>query len=306
MEKISAWIYHITNLDTLLQAKIFSTLIVFFVLWAIRSLLLRVVLMHTDSVRARYSWRKMTFYVAFGLGTILIFRVWFEHVQSLATYFGLLSAGLSIALKDMVADIAAWFFIVWHKPFEVGDRIQIEDSRGDVIDIGVFQFTILEIGNWVDADHSTGRMIQIPNGKVLSHSLANYTQGFQYIWNEIAVLVTFESNWQKAKQILQHIIKEHAEHLSHAVEQEIKKANRQFMIYYSILTPTVYTSVKDSGVMLTMRYLCKPRRRRDSEQSIWEDVLTEFAKCPDIDMAYPTERRYNHVVEGKPACRPDE
>ncbi|HAW79639.1 MAG TPA: mechanosensitive ion channel protein MscS, partial [Balneola sp.] len=67
-------------------------------------------------------------------------------------YFGLLSAGLAIALKDPVTDLAAWMFIIWRKPFDVGDRIELGKSKGDVIDIRPFKFTILEIGNWVDAD----------------------------------------------------------------------------------------------------------------------------------------------------------
>jgi small-conductance mechanosensitive channel len=77
------------------------------------------------------------------------------------------------------------------------------------------------------------------------------------------------------------------------------------MIFYSTLTPSVYTHVKDSGVLLTIRYLCEPRRRRDSQQAIWEDILKKFAECDDIDFAYPTQRFYNNSVEGKTGTRPN-
>ena len=60
-------------------------------------------------------------------------------------------------------------------------------------------FSLMEIGNWVDAEQSTGRVIHVPNGKIFSEPLANYTDGFQYIWNEIPVLVTFESDWKKSQ-----------------------------------------------------------------------------------------------------------
>ena len=75
------------------------------------------------------------------------------------------------------------------------------------------------------------------------------------------------------------------------------------MIFYTKLTPTVYTAVKDSGVLLTIRYLCEPRRRRGTEEAIWEDVLTEFAKCDDIDFAYPTRRYFDNLLEGKHRAR---
>ena len=76
------------------------------------------------------------------------------------------------------------------------------------------------------------------------------------------------------------------------------------MIFYSKLTPTVYTSVRDSGVLLTLRFLCDPRRRRGTEEAIWEDVLRAFAAEPGIDFAYPTTRFYDNVREGKPGCQP--
>ena len=94
---------------------------------------------------------------------------------------------------------------MWKRPFEVGDRIQIGDQKGDVIDQRIFMFTVLEIGNWVDADQSTGRVIHIPNGKIFLETLASYTKGFEYIWNEIPVQVTFESDWRKAKNILESL-----------------------------------------------------------------------------------------------------
>ena len=77
----------------------------------------------------------------------------------------------------------------------------------DVIDINVFNFSIMEMGNWVDADDMTGRIIHIPNARVFTESLANYGKGFHFIWHEIPILVTFESDWRKAKKILNKIIK---------------------------------------------------------------------------------------------------
>jgi small-conductance mechanosensitive channel len=200
-------------------------------------------------------------------------------------------------------NLAAWVFIIWRRPFEVGDRIAIGGDAGDVIDIRVFQFTLMEIGNWVAADQSTGRIIHVPNGKVFAESLANYSKGFQYIWNEVAVLVTFESNWRKAKEILRGIGAKNAEELSASAEDRVRRAARKFMIFYTKLTPTVYTAVRESGVLLTIRYLCEPRRRRDSEQAIWEDILAEFAKHDDIDFAYPTRRYYDNMLEGKSGAR---
>jgi small-conductance mechanosensitive channel len=116
-------------------------------------------------------------------------------------------------------------------------------------------------------------------------------------------LVTFESDWKKAKIILVDIAQRHAEHLSNAAETKLKEAAKKFMILYTHLTPVVYTKVADCGVLLTIRYLCEPRKRRSTEQDIWEDILVEFAQYNDIDFAYPTIRYYDNPIEGKPQAR---
>ena len=303
MNRLLDQLSELIALDAETTSKILITLVVVLGIGALRFLVLRVVYSKTDDVRIRYNWRKGITYVAAILGFLVLGRIWFAGFQSLATYLGLVSAGLAIALKDPLVNLAAWAFILWRRPFTVGDRIEIGSHRGDVIDLRIFQFTLMEIGNWVDADQSTGRIIKIPNGKVFTEMLANYSKGFQYIWNEVPVLITFESNWQRGKEILSEIVKRHAEHLTERAAKRVKEASARMMVFYTTLTPAVYTSVKDCGVLLTIRYLCKPRERRGTEQGIWEDILTSFADCNDIDFAYPTIRRYNNPLEGKPGAR---
>lgn len=293
----------IWELDPSVIGKLVASAIVILVLVMINLIIVRVLNRKVEDIRTRYNWRKTSNYIAFFIGMIVIGRIWFSGLQALVTYLGLLSAGIAIALRDLFVNFAAWLFIVWRRPFTVGDRIEIGTYRGDVVDLRIFQFTLMEIGNWVDADQSTGRVIRIPNGKVFTEMLANYSKGFRYLWDEIGVLVTFESDWKKAKAILAEIGKKHAEHLTDAAANRVREASSRMMIFYKALTPIVYTSVKDSGVMLTIRYLCRPRERRGVQNAIWEDILDQFAKCDDIDFAYPTMRRYDNAHEGKEGAR---
>lgn len=297
---LSGWATTTLGLEPAVQRDLLWSVLILLVAWLGRRLALRTLDRRVLDVRIRYQWRKRITYVVVVLTALAVARVWFAGLQSLATYFGLLSAGLAIALKDLVADLAAWLFIMWRKPFEVGDRIQIGELAGDVIDIRIFQFTLLEVGGWVHADQSTGRVIHVPNWKIFSEAQANSTKGFQFIWNELPVLVTFESNWRAAKEILTEIANRRAEHLTAEAEQRVREASSRFMIFYATLTPKVWTRVEDSGVLLTIRYLCDPRRRRGSEEAIWEDVLDAFAARDDIDFAYPTQRFYDNRTEGKP------
>jgi len=291
MEEIHKFLNELTGISIKTIDKLIISVAILLILGIVRFILLRIVWRQTKNVKARYQWKRTLSFIVPFVGILIIGVVWMQAFKQFGAFLGLFTAGLAIAMKDPLTNLAGWFFIVIRKPFVVGDRVQIGKHSGDIIDIRMFQFTILEIGNWVDADQSTGRIIHLPNAKVFQQSQANYSTGFNYIWNEIPVLVTFESNWQKARKILEDIIG-NAEHLSSTAEKEILKASRNFMIYYTHLTPIIYTRVEDSGVKLTIRYLCDPRRRRGSENDIWEDILLAFSKHDDVEFAYPTTRFY--------------
>ena len=292
MENITSSIREFIQNSPGITYQLFLSIIVIAVIWLLRFIAIRIINRNLPDTKLQYKWRKNLTYLSVFIAFLIVGRIWFEGLQSLATFLGLLSAGLAIALKDPVTDFAGWIFIIWRKPFDVGDRIQVGDVKGDVIDQRVFKFTVLEIGNWVHADQSTGRVVHVPNHKVFSDSLANYTSEFEFIWNELEVLVTFESDWEKSKQLLQDISDKHLKDYVERAEQQVNRAKKSYLIYYRYLTPIVYTDVRDSGVCLTVRHLSDPRKRRSVSQLIWEDILRQFDKHDDIELAYPTMRIY--------------
>jgi small-conductance mechanosensitive channel len=301
-EQMQAW----TGLSEVVLGNLLLTFAVLLVLGFIRGLLLRLVHRRVPDVRSQYSWRKAVTYSVVLIGFILIGRIWIAEFGALATFLGLLSAGIAIALRDLLVSMAGWMFIVWRRPFTAGDRISVSGHAGDVIDQRLFQFTLLETGTITGAGQSTGRIIHVPNGKVFTEPVINYTRGFQYVWNEIPVVITFESNWKAAKEILGEIAHDKAENLSEDAERRVRQAAQEFMIFYTKLTPTVYTDVVDIGVRLTVRYLVEPRRRRGSEEVLWEAILEAFGERDDIDFAYPTRRLYYNPREGKEGARAEE
>jgi small-conductance mechanosensitive channel len=297
MDEITNSLQDTFGINPVNQTKILYSFLILVVLGVIRFAILKIVWRLTEDPKSRYTWKRSVSFTVGILTVILIGGVWIRAIGQFGAFLGLLTAGLAIALKDPLTNIAGWIFILTRQPFNLGDRVQIGEHAGDVIDIRLFQFTLLEIGNWVHADQSTGRIIHIPNGIIFTQAQSNYSTGFKYIWNEISVLVTFESQWQMARDILQRIISEHAEALSADAEKKIIEASKKYMIFYQYLTPIVYTSLEDSGVLLTMRFICEPRKRRTTEHLIWEDILKEFANHKDIEFAYPTQRFFTRPAE---------
>lgn len=262
------------------------------VLTLVRILALRLVKHRIDDPSVWYRVRKITSYVVWILGIIILTALWFEGGE-LTTYLGLVSAGLAIALADPIKDLAGWMFIVLRRPFRIGDRIEVEGKIGDIVDIRVFRFSMLEIRNWVDADQSTGRLLHVPNLVVWSSPIANYSEGFGFVWHEIPVLVTFESDWERAEEIVQEALAAHAEHHDPSrARAELRESMAAYRIRYTHTTPATYLTVKDSGVLITGRILVEVRKRRAIENVVWRDILKALAEEPTVELAYPTIRAY--------------
>lgn len=286
------WIEETLGIEPGIQGKILTSVVVVALVLVLRWLTIRYIAsqVEDDGGDAVYRARKITTYSAFGIIAVTLSFVWIEAFDNFATYLGLLSAGIAIALADVLKNMVGWAYILSRRPMSVGDRVEVGDTSGDVIDIRLFRFTLMETRNWVDADQSTGRLVHIPNGVLFTQQLANYTEGFSHIWEDLPVLITFESDYVKAEEILRRILAEQCPDVEATAGKTIRETARRYHIRIGALTPTVYLSVKDSGVLLTARYLTETRSRRGTSQEIWRAILDAFGAEPQIDLAYPTYR----------------
>ncbi len=228
----------------------------------------------------------------------MIAKIWIRSIN-IGTLLGLTAAGLVLALKEPVANVAGWLFILVRQPLRVGDRIQVGTLAGDVVDIRLMTFTVLEIGNWIAGDQATGRAIHVPNSVVFTQPVANYMQAFRHIWHELEVHISYESDWKRAEEILLGILERHAADPEDQALRHPDASDANYLRFFRDLEPNVWLSVTRTSVRLSMRYLCDPRKRRASERAIWHDVLDAFALEPRIALAYPTRRFYDNVAEGR-------
>ena len=274
----------------LLKKKILETVFIVLVGYLLMFAFIGVINKRVKDIRIKYAVRKNTIYTVSIILIVIIFFIWIQNINSITILLGVAGAGLALALQEVILCVAGWFLIVIRHPFEAGDRIEINGIKGDIIDIRLFQTSLLEIGNWVDADQSTGRIVNFPNSFVFKHENYNYSRGFEFIWNEIPVLLTFESDWKRGKEIMTAHAKNLAEGLEAEVSRKIDAMRNRYMIYYGKLTPIVYVNIKDSGVELTLRYLTEAKKRRSTQGQLCQAILNDFEKEPDVNLAYPTYR----------------
>lgn len=288
-----SWLGDLLGVSDSVVDQLLATVIALVGVTVARWLVVRVANRRLDDPETLFRVRKAAVYGATFVLVLALARIWSGAFRDIGTFLGLLSAGIAIALADVFLNLAGWVYIVSRHPFRAGDRIEIGAHAGDVVDIRVFRFTLLEIKSWVDGDQPTGRLLHVPNAMVLREPMANYTQSFNHIWHEIGVLVTFESDWELAEGLIRTALERH-----HMNDEEMHAANdfheasRHFIIRTADFTPKVYAEAKESGVLLTARLLVHPRERRQVNDQIWRDILRAFADEPTVEFAYPTLRTY--------------
>lgn len=289
---MSSWIEETLGIGESTVNRILASALIIAIVLVIRWWVARAINRRLDDPESWFRTRKTSTYVAAVVLILALWRIWFTGTDDLATFLGLLSAGLAIALADVLKNLAGWLYIVSRKPFRVGDRIQIGEHIGDVVDIRAFRFSILEIQNWVDADQTTGRIVDIPNGRTITEPSANYTEGFTHIFHEVPVLVTFESDRRRAEELIREAMFEVAPDPAEVAAAEVREAAMEFLIRLPQLEPGTYVSVKDSGVLITARMLIKATERRGIDDLMWRAILDRFDAEPTVNLAYNTVRAF--------------
>jgi len=272
------------------NAKLLQTGLVAVIGYVLIFILVWIINKQVKNLKARHVLRKNVVYIVSILMILAIAFLWMQNLNSLTIFISVIGAGLALALQEVILCVAGWFLILARRPFEVGDRIELGGVKGDIIDIRIFHTSLLEIGNWVHGDQSTGRIVNVPNSAVFKKENYNYSRGFEFIWNEISVLVTFESDWKKAEKIMLSHADKDAKEMEGVMKRKIDAMAKHYMIYYEKLTPIIYTNIKESGVELTLRYLTEARRRRATHDALSRDILSDFAKEESVNFAYPTYR----------------
>jgi small-conductance mechanosensitive channel len=140
------------------------------------------------------------------VGLSLLSANWYTALASL----GLLSLILGFALQTPITSLIGWIYLLIRQPYRVGDRIQIDEAKGDVIDVSYLDTTLWEFGGpYLSTQHPSGRIIKFPNSLVLSKTVYNYSWPlFPYVWNEIKFEVSYDSDLDFITKTMQQVVEE--------------------------------------------------------------------------------------------------
>ena len=220
-----------------------------------------------------------TYQVILNTLEILVFILLFDdYIKGLMTLISVISAAMTISLRDFILNFFCGVYIKFKKPFKVEDRIQIEDIKGDVMSISTFSFEILEVSNKEDNGQSTGIVIHYPNSTIVSKPVKNINKGFKYIWNEMTIKVCLDCDLANNKKEIYKIVNglDTVKSIPKKMKNLINDVNTTNRIYFNKFEPIIYTRIVDDHIELILRYLMHPKKARYIESVIWNKIYLAY------------------------------
>ena len=219
---------------------------------------------------------------------LIVTLIWLPTGNNLGTALGILGAGLAIASQELIGSLAAGVNIWVGNLYRVGDRVRIGDVVGDVMDISLTRTTVMEIGEWVKADQYTGRVVNVANRAVWTHPVYNYTQQWGYLWDEITLYITYESDWQRAAETMLKHGEMYTAELQADAEAKLTKMIDRYPLKQTKVEPTLYLAMSDKGIEVTLRFLVDAQERRTVKGRLHRELLQNFQADESITIASTT------------------
>lgn len=267
----------VTGIDKVYFHLIISTLLVIVVFSLIKRLA-EFIIEKTVNLEKQYNFNQVIQIIISLLEVIILFFVWENYIKSLVTLVSILGASLIVALRETVLSFFAGIYIKTKRVFVVGDRIEVDGYKGDVVNISSFDFDMLEIDNSSFNGQSTGIIISLPNSYVFTKEIKNLTKGFKYVWNELSVKVKLDSDLVSNKKELYRIVNslDSVKATINSMKDQKNIIGTNNKIYFNKYDPIIYTELKGNYVLLTIRYLIDPKKGRNVESMIWNKIYESY------------------------------
>ncbi len=241
-----------------------------------------------EDAKTQYTFKKTIsiLYVAFVL--LAVVRIWVEETQTLLVTYGLVATGIAISLQDFFKNFAGGIIIFSTGIYRIGDRIEVDSTYGDVIDISILYTTLLEMKKG-GGDQATGGLTIVPNGYVLSKMIDNYTKDNSFVWDEIEIPLTYESNKEKAITKILDIAKKETVDMSEKAKRELLDLKSKYYLAEKDVEPTVYTTMGEEQVTIVLRYITDIKERGSVRSKLTQLIFEEIHRSKDLSLAVPPE-----------------
>ena len=192
---------------------------------------------------------------------LLILLIAFGPPTQLSTILGLLTAGLTVVMKDFIVAFFGWFTLMGKNGISVGDWVEIEGVSGEVIEIGLLKTVLLELGNWTDTGHPTGRRVAFSNSFAMEQHYFNFSTSGQWLWDELMVAVPAGGDPYEMAQQIREVVERETEGLAAQAAEDWKRVTSQYGAREFSARPAVQLQPGQTGLEVMVRYITRAPER---------------------------------------------
>jgi small-conductance mechanosensitive channel len=276
--------YPAPNLNALFLTAV--SMLVLYVLFKV--LIQELVSRRIGQSKTRYVFRKANSVLYLGATAVVVARIWVQDPQALVVAYGIVGAGIAVSLQDFFENFVGGIVLFVTGNYQVGDRIEVDGTTGDVIDIGLMYTRVMEIQGWVNGDQPTGRIVNVPNGVILGSQTINATKDNTFLWEELSVPITYDSDWERARELMQEIIQEATAEMTGRAEDEMEEIRKKYLLSTTQTDTRVFMELTDNWVQFHARFIVDARKRRRMHNQVSEKLLRAFEDEDGITIASET------------------
>ncbi len=271
MEQIQNWFNQNPTIYSIIKYLAIVVVILTFIQF-IRKVLKR----HIANTSFRYKSQKGIEIIGYFVIILISISYFTGNIKDFTLAIGLFSAGVAFTLQELILSIAGSLYIFIVKVYTPGDRIEINGIKGDVIDVDSIYTTMMEIGQWVESDNYTGRIVKLSNAFVFKGPIYNYSQDFPFIWDTFDLPIRYGSDMELAKSIIIKIASEILSEYTRASKAQWESVVKKYYIEDAEVEPTLATTLTDNWVQFNLRYIVDYKKRRYTRHLLHDSIRKAF------------------------------
>ena len=228
--------------------------------------------------------------IALGVAITVIVALGFaSRLDSAVTYAGLLTAGIAVALQNVIVAVVGYFFLIGRYGIRVGDRVQISGVTGEVVDIGLVRIQVMELGGSA-ADTPTGRVVAFSNSVVFQPTAGIFRQipGTNFVWHEVSLNLAGDSDFKTVRERLLKAVEGVLVDYNEELERQNRAMERNLLgVSDGVLKPHVQVRLTATGLEAVVRFPVDLQHASEIDEKVTRELLNAVEQEPKLNMAGP-------------------
>lgn len=209
-----------------------------------------------------------------------------SQLGSLATYAGLLTAGLAVALQNPILSVVAYFFLIGRYGIRVGDRVTISGVTGKVVEVGLMRIYLMELAGAGSVLHPTGRIVVFSNSVLFQPSaLFKQMPGADYVWHSVQLTLAADSDYHAAEDRLTAAVNSVYEEYRENIERQHAALERSVNIEMTAPHPQTHRRFSSAGLEFTVYYPVELSRTAEIDDRVMKALYDAIAQPPRLALA---------------------